>query len=110
MTTRRNIIIEQGTYFEYSIDMNNEDSTPFDLSLYTVKSEFRKHFESANSIEFTTIKASGKLTLILNASVSANCDPGRYEYDVFLYPNGNANQASKILEGLLTIKSSATKI
>lgn len=110
MSVRRNIVVDKGTYFEYSIEMNDDESSPFDMTQYDVKAEFKKHFESSNSVQFTITKEVGSLTLSLSANATINCDPGRYEYDVFIYPTGSPNLASKILEGLLTIRSSITSI
>jgi hypothetical protein len=108
MATRANIVIDQGTNFETQINIDDSQGNPIDLTTYTVESQIRKTYTSANAYSFTaTANSSGVLVLALTANSSAAIPAGRYLYDV-LVTSGIGN-ASRILEGQVTINPSVTR-
>ena len=52
MATISNLVIDQGTTFSTIVTLTNQDGTVMDLTDYTVKSEFRKSYQSSTSTSF----------------------------------------------------------
>jgi len=109
MATRVNIVIDQGTDFETSINLTNSSGDQLDLTGMSAASQIRKTHTSSNSVAFTTAlaNASGTLTLSLNNATTSNMTAGRYVYDVEL--TDASNVISRILEGVVTVTPEVTR-
>jgi hypothetical protein len=109
MATRVNIVIDQGTDFETSINLTDSNGAQLDLTDMTAASQIRKTHSSSNAVNFTTAlaNATGTLSLSLNNSVTANMSSGRYVYDVEL--TDGSNVVSRILEGVVTVTPEVTR-
>ena len=109
MATYKNLSLDQGSSFTESIQYLDSSKTPISLVGYSVKSQMRKSYYSANAITFDTIltdSATGNITISLNFNVTANISPGRYVYDI---KANTANTAIKIQEGIITVNPGVTK-
>ena len=84
MATRVNIVIDQGTDFETSINLTDSNGDQLNLTGMSAASQIRKTHSSSNAVNFTTAlaNATGTLTLSLNNAVTSNTSSGRYVYDV----------------------------
>jgi hypothetical protein len=108
MSTRANIVIDQGTTFSTNIILNDAAGTPVNLSTYVVKSQFRKAHSSVSAYTFqTTANSSGSITMSINATASANVTAGRYVYDLIV--TDTAGNTTRVLEGQVTINPSVSK-
>jgi hypothetical protein len=108
MSTRANIVIDQGTNFSTQITLNDAYGVPVDLTSYTVESQFRKTYTSINAYSFSaTANSSGSIVLSINASSSAAVPAGRYVYDLLV--KDNAGNATRVLEGQLTVNPSVSR-
>lgn len=109
MATRVNIVIDQGTDFETSINLTDSSGDQLDLTGMTAASQIRKTHTSSNSVAFTTAlaNASGTLTLSLNNATTSSMTAGRYVYDVEL--TDASNVISRILEGVVTVTPEVTR-
>jgi hypothetical protein len=107
------LFLEQGEDFSVDITIDAINGTPYDLSDFSVKSQIRKSHWSANTAAIfdASISANGEngiITLSLNSPITENISSGRYVYDVFL--TNSSNNRSKILEGILFVDPSSTKL
>lgn len=108
MSTRANIVIDQGTSFSTQIILNDAAGAPVDLSAYTIKSQFRKTYSSVNAYSFeATANSTGAIVLSINAASSAAVPAGRYVYDLLV--NDIAGNATRVLEGQVTINPSVSR-
>lgn len=106
------LFIEQGETFSADVSLDQINGTPYDLSNYTAKSEIRKSYWSADvSATFVTTLnlESGTIGLELSANTTQTLSSGKYVYDIFLTSTTN-NKRFKILEGIIFVEPSATKI
>lgn len=109
MAAKANLTLDQGTDWSTSINILDDSGTPFNFTGYTGKSEFRKHFESENSVEMLVTFSPGFLNLSLNAASTQAVSPGRYMYDVEL-TNTSTSKVTRIIEGIITVNGEVTKI
>lgn len=110
MTTKRNLIINQGSTYSYTISLTNELNDILDLTGYSADSQIRKWYTSSTILAtFTTTLSieTGELTLSLTAYQTNNLQSGRYVYDVELTDSNG--KISRILEGLVTVSPQVTK-
>ena len=109
MATNKNLSLDQGSSFTESVRYLDNSKIPISLVGYTVKSQMRKSYYSANAITFDTILTNGttgNITISLNFNTTANISSGRYVYDV---KANTANTAIKIQEGIITVNPGVTK-
>ncbi len=108
MSTKANLVIDQGSTFSTTISLTDDDGLAIDLTGYTGQSQIRKHYTSATSVPFTVAIApsTGQVTLSLTATVTAGLASGRYVYDVELT---TGSTVSRVLEGLVTVSPEVTK-
>lgn len=108
------LYLEQGEDFSASVSLDSINGYPYDLSSYSATSQIRKSYWSANAFASfsTTIAANGTSGIIgisLSSNTTINMKPGKYVYDIFL-KNTSSNTRSKILEGIVFVDPSSTKI
>jgi len=107
MAEKANITIDQGTSFETSIDVADDNGDPTDLSGFTGAAQMRKHYTSSNSYAFSVAVANGSVTLSMNAATTGNIASGRYVYDCEL--TSSSNVVTRIVEGIVTITPQVTR-
>jgi len=104
------LFLEQGSDFNTSINLDDVNGLPFDLTGVTAKSQVRKSYYSANATaEFAiTINEpeTGVILLSLNSANTANISAGRYVYDVVI-KDGN-NSKTRVLEGIVNVLPQVT--
>ena len=108
MATVQNIVIDQGTTFEFSITLANDDGTAKDLTNYTVAAQLRKSYYTNTYTAFTTSKVDlqGEIKITLTATQTSALSAGRYVYDIEI--DGNS-ETLRILEGIVTVTPEVTK-
>lgn len=108
MAVKSNIIIDQGTDYEVSINIKDGADTPVDLTGYTGTAQLRKYYTSSTKHDFgVSINANtGVVTLNMAAANTSVITPGRYVYDCVLESN---NIVSRIIEGIVTINPRVTR-
>lgn len=108
MSTRANIVIDQGTNFSTQINLNDSSGNPIDLTNYTIESQFRKTYNSINAYSFSaTANSSGAIVLSINANTCAAVPAGRYVYDLLV--TDMTGNATRVLEGQITINPSVSR-
>ena len=109
MALKANIVIDQGSTFQTSINVTDDNELPIDLTGYSAAAQMRKHYTSSNATSFTTSisAALGVVTLSMNAATTNTITAGRYLYDCELTdPNG---AVTRLVEGIVTVTPGITR-
>ena len=105
-----NLIVYQGTDFQTTFFVTNDNGSAFDLTDYTGASLIKKHYESSTSVamqvNINPPENTGSVTLTLPNDVTASMIPGKYVYDVVL--TSSFGIKSRVLEGILTVVEGVT--
>lgn len=109
MAEKKNIVIDQGSDFSSVINVQESNSSPFDLTNYTVESQMRKSYYAETAHNFTTShsSANGTITIEMSKTDTANLVPGRYMYDVFM--TSNTDYTTRVVEGIVTVTPGITR-
>jgi hypothetical protein len=104
MSTRSNIIVEQGTTFSANIEIENDE---IDLLNFTPVGQFRKSYYSESAINFTAqVVDSKNLVISLTPDQTENLDHGKYVYDIEIQ---NGTTIYRVIEGDLIITPGVTR-
>lgn len=110
MAVKGNIVIDQGTDFETTVTMTDDDDLIIDLTGYTGQAQMRKHFTSSNSYSFGVAinGIAGEVTLSMNSATTNTITAGRYMYDCEVTQTSTGKK-SRIVEGIVTVTPQVTK-
>lgn len=104
--------IEQATTFTTVLTLTDNNGSPYDLTGFSVKSEAKKSYYSANAtLKFTatvTDAANGKIQLFANNAITANVPAGKLVYDVIIKENAS-NNVTRVLEGQIIVSPAVSK-
>lgn len=109
MAIKANIVIDQGTTFQTTINVTDENDEIVNLTGYTGAAQLRKHFTSTTSYAFTVSISPtiGTVTLSMTANATANVVGGRYVYDCELTDTNGA--VTRLIEGIATVTPQVTR-
>ena len=110
MATISNLYVDQGSTFSCIVTLTNQDGSLIDLTGYTVKSQFRKSYQSSQGYTFTSTvydAVNGQVRLELDPETTVDIRAGRYLYDVEIT---SGSQKFRVLEGIVVITPEITKI
>lgn len=110
MAITADLDIDQGSEFVATMDLQNDDETPMNLTGFQVYSQFRKSYMSTlghNFIAEVVNAATGKIQLKLTGTYSSSIRAGRYLYDVELV--SQTGSKTRVVEGIVTINPEITK-
>lgn len=109
MAIKANITIDQGSTFQTSINVTDENDVIVDLTGYSAAAQMRKHYTSSNATSFTTSisPALGVVTLSMAANTTNTIEPGRYMYDCELTDTNGA--VTRLVEGIVTVTPGVTR-
>lgn len=109
-----NLLIEQGSTFEISIQIFDSDDTPRDLTGLTVNAQLRRNHRSRMAVDFTidvTTPTEGEFKLKLTAQQTQALRPGRYVYDVEVVDENAAPIiVARALQGNARVTPEVTRI
>ena len=108
MGSKANIYIDQGTDFRISLELFDGDDDDLVISTFSFFADLRKMYSNKRTAEFTIEKNENDITLVLEADVTANLRPGKYEYDVLM--RKSSGEMSKIVEGLAIVIPTITEV
>jgi len=106
----QNLYLEQGASFNTTITLDDVYGDAYNLSGYTVESQMRKSYYSANTTAVFTSSLNptqGIISLSLSAPTTANIAAGRYVYDATI--TDNLGNVTRILEGVIDVSPSVTR-
>ena len=108
MSTRIDLILDQGADFLTVFNVQAANGNAVDLSAYTAASQMRKDYASNTFVQFTvTTNANGDVTMNLPASNTISIVPGRYKYDIEI--TSPSNVISRIVEGIIDVSPNMTR-
>lgn len=109
MAIKANIVIDQGTTFQTTINVTDDNDEIVNLTGYTGAAQLRKHFTSTTSYAFAVSISPtiGTVTLSMTANSSANVVAGRYVYDCELTDVNGA--VTRLIEGIATVTPQVTR-
>jgi hypothetical protein len=108
MSTRLNIVIDQGTDWEETFTLLDDAGDPIDASALALAGQLRPWAGSNTSYSLTMAGANtGVVTMSLTRVLSANVPAGRYEYDVVGVSASNV--ASRLVNGVATVTAGVTR-
>ena len=108
MGSKANIYIDQGTDFRITLEMFDGDDDDLVINTFSFFADLRKMYSSKRAAEFVVEKNENDITLVLEADVTANLRPGKYEYDVLI--RKSSGEMSKIVEGLAIVIPTITEV
>lgn len=109
MAIRRNLTVDQGSYFSNTITITTSNGAVANLVGYTANAIIKKEYSSLNTAATFTASvngAYGKITLSLSANQTINVTPGRFVYDVKITDANNV--PTRVVEGIVTITPRVT--
>lgn len=110
MATIYNLAIDQGTTFNATIAVTDDNGNSRDLSNCTARAQLRRSYFSTSNVEFTVSinnPLEGEIVFSLSADKTANLKYGRYVYDVEML---NADsETERVLEGTVTVYPEVTR-
>jgi hypothetical protein len=114
MTTRANFYVDQGTDFVTSLELETSEGTEYPVANNDFFCQVRKLYSTKVVIEaeinvITNNGVSNELILEISSEKTKDLEPGKYQYDI-LMKNLQQNEVTKILEGLMFVIPSVTKI
>lgn len=110
-TTRANMYVDQGADYFINLELVSDDGEDFIATGYTFFCEVRKLYSSSLSFtaECTLVEGiENSVDLFIDPTKTRDLVPGKYQYDVFM--KGTGGSLDKILEGLLFVVPSTTKV
>jgi len=110
MATYSNLFIDQGSTFNFTIDLEKTSGASLDLTNYSARGQIRKSYSSTAATDFTISvdAANTELNVSLTATQTNNLKPGRYVYDIEIEDDSNPAIVTRILQGQVTVTPRVT--
>lgn len=108
MVLTKNLYVNQGASFVETIDASDSQGQVLNLNNYTITSQIKKSYTSANSIYFdVSVLNNTQIQLYLDSYTTANLTSVKYVYDVILSDdNGNVE---RIQEGTIIVSPGVSR-
>lgn len=103
-TTKKHLIINQGSTYSNTININNS------INAVSANAMMRQEYSFSNSVAFSCSLANTNnhvLTLSLTANQTANLVATKYVYDIEI--TDTSNNVYRIQEGYITVNPQVTK-
>ena len=112
ITYTSNLVIYTGTDFEQTFALENDQtSSALNLTGYNGCAQLKKYESSSKAadfvITFSNDRTTGRVTVSIAATVSAEIKPGKYFYDLLL--RNAAGTTTRVVEGTALVKKSVTR-
>jgi hypothetical protein len=105
------LTLDQGTTFQTSISLTNDDQTAINITNYGFAAQIRKSYYSTNPVANLTVTianaATGNVTLSMTSANTANVKAGRYLYDLIMTDTGGVK--TRVIEGIITVTPQVTR-
>jgi len=106
-----NLVINAGATFSQQFDLaQSDDSSPLNLTGYTIAAQIRKHAGSSNSVAFTTAAMdplNGLILISLTPVETASLKTGRHVYDIVI--TDAAGDKTRVVEGSVLVREGVTR-
>lgn len=110
MAVVANITIDQGSVFDSTIDVEDVNGNPADITGYSARGQIRKTYASSTAVDFSasvTNPSEGKLKISLTGTQTGAMKPGRYVYDVEVLSSSGA--ITRVVEGQVEVMPRVTR-
>lgn len=108
MATYSNLFIDQGSDFNFSVDLATEGAS-VNLAGYSARGQIRKSYTSSTATDFTiTIDDSDTLSASLTAAQTGALKPGRYVYDIEILSGDATPIVTRVVEGQIDVTPRVT--
>lgn len=109
MATYSNLFIDQGSDFNFRVDLTTAAGS-VDLTSYTGRGQLRKSYTSSTAVDFTISidVANSEVNASLTAAQTAAIKPGRYVYDIEILSAAATPIITRVLEGQLDVTPRVT--
>jgi hypothetical protein len=111
MTTRANLYVDQGTDFLVSLELETDQGDDYPITDQQFFCQVRKVYSTTvlfeADLEVFINGVTNELKLSFDPSVTRDVKPGKYQYDLIMI---NGNKTKKILEGLLFVLPTVTRL
>ena len=106
-----NLVINTGSTFSQTFNLEStETNSAMDLTNYSGASQMRKWAGASTKTDFNVSiedpETSGKITISLTASETADLKAGRYVYNVLITGNGTTDS---VVEGMVLVREGVTR-
>ena len=105
-----NIVIDVGTDFIQTFNLEDSGNAPLDLTSYTGSSLMKKHPSSLTTTATFAVSfpspTQGQLRISLGSTVTSNLKPGRYVYDILL--SDASALKTRVVEGSAIVTAGVT--
>lgn len=111
MSTKANLYIDKNTDFFATLELLNEDISPYNLTDELFYCDFRKNSEeeilfSAN-VSIYTENANNEISLEISRNDTLAVKPGKYQYDILMEKD---NKIVKIINGFAFLEETLSSI
>ena len=108
MATYSNLFIDQGSDFNFSVDLATEGAS-VNLAGYSARGQIRKSYTSSTATDFIiTIDDSDTLSASLTAIQTGALKPGRYVYDIEILSGDVTPIVTRVVEGQIDVTPRVT--
>ena len=104
-----NLTIEQGSDYEATFTITNDDGSALNLTGYNAEAELRKHYASTSSKSFVISfvdRLAGEIAVSMASTVTSTLSEGRYVYDIVL--TSSALTKSRVIQGNIIVNPGVT--
>ena len=111
MANLANLVIDQGSTFTANVFLETTQSTPWNLTGWSVRGQMRKSYNSDDATATFTAShdgKGGKITITLTATQTAAIKKGDYLYDLEIY-QGDPEVVHRVVEGKIKVYPEVTK-
>jgi len=108
MATYSNLFIDQGSDFNFSVDLATEGAS-VNLAGYSARGQISKSYTSSTATDFIiTIDDSDTLSASLTAAQTGALKPGRYVYDIEILSGDATPIVTRVVEGQIDVTPRVT--
>lgn len=104
-----NIVIDVGSDFIQTFNLEDSGNAPLDLTSYTASSMMKKHPSSLTTTATFAVSfpspTQGQLRISLGSTVTNGLKPGRYVYDVLI---SDGSIKTRVVEGSAIVTAGVT--
>ena len=104
------LLIEQGSSFSTTINLEDTAGSAINLTSYTASSQMRKSFYSSTYSTISSVitgNANGEITMTMTAANTANLTPGRYVFDLVI--TAPTTIKTRVVEGVIVVSPGVTQ-
>lgn len=105
-----NLVVDQGSDFVATLDIEDSIGSPIDLATYNIRGQIRKTYQSSSATSIGCDKTTnrGEVKLTLTNTQTAGLRDGRYVYDIEIV-HSTLGTVIRVVEGQLTVTPRATR-